>query len=1044
VNRLVVYLAVCLLVCSASVAWAQNAQIAGRVADQLGAVVPGAKVVVMNEGTGASRSVDTDSVGLYVVPSLMPGNYSVSVQLTGFRPLVRNGVTLEVGQNARLDFVLEAAITQEALTVSADASHINVSDGSVGNVIDRRFVENVPMNGRSFQSLILLTPGATTNSPQSSAGAPGTFGDTTINGQRAESNRYTVDGVSANNGTGLQGLSTNATGGGLPSGTALGTTQSLVSLDALQEFRVSTSSYSAEYGRSPGGQFSFVTRSGTNTWHGSLFEYLRNDTLDANDWFNSRFGVAKPSEQQSDFGGTLGGPLRLPGLYNGRDRTFFFFSYEGLRLRQPLAASLVYVPSLSMRQGAPPPLRDALNGYPLPTGADQPNGLAEYVMTDSLPSRLDSTSIRIDHNIGSATRLFFRYSDSPSDTTLRNVAYTEKRRLEPQSFTVGATSPISHRFNNEIRFGYSPNRGSATRSYLTRDGVQAPDLFKLQGIDLSETPSSYVTVALNFPGSLTTVGISDIGQDQTQWNLVDTVDVIAGRHQFRAGIDMLQTRSVLQRNDPTVSILYNTLANVLANNSYSSSVIRYRQVKPVYDNFGAFVQDEWRLASRLALSLGVRWELSPAPGSATGQLPRVITGTPSDVSTLALGPEGTKLWPTAYNNFAPRVGAAYVVRESPQYETVLRTGVGVFYDSNQNIRPAAFENNPGQSITRSYGTSFGSTASFPLTASQLNISLADSLLPPYQSAYQFGDAAHPLVLPYTYQGNLSVEQALGARQSVTLSYVGARGRRLIERDLWNYGALSSSFPLFNAIRNGTTSSYDAMQAQLQRRLSHGLQAFVAYTWSHAIDYGSANGADAARKGDADFDVRHNFSAAVSYEFPTFFTSALPHALLDHWSLDGRFLARSAFPVTLNGNYFTDPASGQQNYGGLNLVPGVPVYLDRADLPGGRQINPAAFQLPPAGLLVGTAPRNFVRGFGATQLDAVLRRDFPFSGTTKLQFRLEAFNVLNHPNLGFINNTFGNPQFGQATKMLNSSLGGLSALYQQGGPRSLQISLRFAF
>jgi hypothetical protein len=1041
-KRLLVLVLTFALSVVSSRAFAQSAQLSGRVVDQSGGVVPHATVVVANDSTGTSRSTDTNESGLYGVSSLVPGIYQVTVRLDGFRPLKRTGVTLVVGQSARLDFTVEPSQTEEAVTVSADASRINMTDGSVGTVVDRKFVENLPMNGRSFQSLILLTPGVATNSPQSS-GAAGFSGEFSVNGQRTESNRYSVDGVSANNGTYVFGYSTAGTGGGVPTGTAVGTTQSLVALDALQEFRVSSSSYSAEYGRSPGGQFSFVTRSGTNALHGSLFDYGRNDALDANDWFNNRFQVAKPKEHQNDFGASLGGPLSLPGLYSGRDRTFFFFSYEGLRVQQPVAASLNYVPSIALRQAAPAALQSALNAFPLPTGADLPNGLSEYVMTDSLPSHLDSTSVRVDHDVMSSLRLFFRYSATPSDTVTRSVASRNLRRFSPQSYTVGATSPLSNRLNNEFRIGYSPNEGSNLTTYLNRDGAQPADLFAAQGVDLGASPTAYVLVGLYFPGSSNTVGATTATQQQRQWNITDTVDFIAGQHQFKFGVDFLRTGSDLQRTDPYIYALYNSFDAVVANSAYSASATRYGATHPVLINTGAFVQDEWRIAPRLGLSLGVRWEASLPPSASEGTLPRVLSGSISEPATLALAPEGTAMWKGNYRNIAPRLGLAYVLRDAPDHETVLRAGTGVFFDNGQNLRNAAFDTNPGTNYTKNYGTNFGSAASFPLTPAQVNISTANSLVAPYGTIYQFGDPKDPYELPYTLQWNVSVEQALGAPQSLTISGIGARGRRLLDQQSLSLRALNPNFTSVIVTQSNLTSSYDSLQAQFQRRLHGGLQALASYTWSHAIDEGTDNTALPAKRGNSAFDVRHSFSAALTYELPPAFKNTVAHAVLDRWSLDGRFMARSGYPVTLNGSTLTDPATGQQYYGGLDLVPGVPLYIYRADLPGGRQINPAAFTVP-VGSQVGTAPRNFVRGFGATQVDAVLRRDFPLSGAFRLQFRLEAFNIFNHPNFGLVNSTSGNPLFGQATKMLSSSLGGLNPLYQQGGPRSTQVSVRLSF
>src|SRR5437867_2231136 len=280
----------------------------------------------------------------------------------------------------------------------------------------------MPLNGRSFQDLILLTPGVVTQTPQpfsspsGSLAGLGTTGEFSVNGQRTESNYYTVDGVSANVGSavGFNMIGGVAPSGSVAAGTALGTTQALVSVDALQEFRVQSSTYSAEYGRNPGGQFAFETKSGANQWHGTAYNYLRNNAFDANDWFNNYLGVKEPALRQNDFGGTLGGPIRVPGVYNGKDKTFFLVSYEGLRLTAPQPASVNFVPDAALRSSAAPALQQVLNAWPVqsPNGIDDTaNGIAQYIATWSNPSSLNSTSVRFDHVLNDKVRMFFRFSN---------------------------------------------------------------------------------------------------------------------------------------------------------------------------------------------------------------------------------------------------------------------------------------------------------------------------------------------------------------------------------------------------------------------------------------------------------------------------------------------------------------------------------------------------------------------------------------------------------------------------------------------------------
>jgi hypothetical protein len=302
-----------------------------------------------------------------------------------------------------------------------------------------------------------------------------------------------------------------------------------------------------------------------------------------------------------------------------------------------------------------------------------------------------------------------------------------------------------------------------------------------------------------------------------------------------------------------------------------------------------------------------------------------------------------------------------------------------------------------------------------------------------------------LQLPYTLQWNVSVEQALGRAQSFTLGYVGSNGRRLLELLPYSLAGLNPNFTTVERYQNGLTSSYNALQLQYKRTLSRGLQVLAGYTWSHALDLESQDAFfEPYQRGNSDFDVRNNFTAAVSYDLPKDAGSHFTSALIRGWGTDLRLTARSGFPVTLYGNSIVDPVTGQNTYGELNLVPGVPVYVYGAQYPGGRSINPAAFSLP-SGNELGDAPRNFARGFGETEVNFAVRREFPLNERLHLQFRAEAFNLFNHTNFGNIYPYYGSAIFGQATNTLATALGGgLSQLYQQGGPRSFQFALKLIF
>ena len=1026
-----------------------NGAINGRVVDPSNGVIVGADILVINDVTGVKYSGKTNDDGIYIVPNLPPGPYRLQVSKVGFKTLIKPDIILNVQDALSINFTLPVGAVFETVTVEGGASMINTTDASVSTVVDQTFVKNMPLNGRSFQDLILLTAGVVTVNPQSGA-ALGTSGEFSVNGQRTEENYYTVDGVSANVGAAAGNSQYYGPGasGSVPGATALGTTQALVSVDDLQEFRVQTSTYSAEYGHNPGGQFAFETKSGTNQWHGTAYDYLRNGFFDAQDWFNDYLGTPEPALRQNDFGGTFGGPVEVPGLYHGKDKTFFFVSYEGLRLTAPQAATSNYVPDAALRAAAPAALQPALNAFPVPNGPDLGNGIAEYIASWSNPASLNSTSVRFDHVVNGKLRFFFRFSDTGSSSASRGTSAAGSiptvdtiSVYTMRTYTAGASSIFSSRLSNEFRLNYSSNDVSNPSVIDSFGGGTAVNLAQLSGL----APGSSVLFVLDYGGYAPVLWPHQQFGAQRQWNFVDTVGFSSGRHQFKFGLDY---RRLAPRAIPSFANLgyyYFSESSVEANSAFTFPEL-LAPGYPLYLNFSAFAQDEWKVSQRLSLSLGLRWEVDPAPGVTQGLKPYTIQGASPNTWTLA--PQGTPLWQTTWFNFAPRLGAAYVLRNTPGWETVVRSGGGVFFDTGQQTGSQGFQG-PGFNVSGTFsGGSFPVAPAFP--------TIVNPPAPPFGYMYAF--APH-LQLPYTLQWNASLEQALGRSQALTVTYVGAHSDRLLRDN----AIIPTGSPIispngnFYFYDNGLTSDYDSLQVQFRRRLSRGLTALASYTWSHCMDYGSQNlEYGDYQRGNCDFDVRHNLSTAFSYDLPEVAHGGFVNTVLHHWGLDDRFTARTAFPVTLEGNGTVDPATGQFFFEGLNLVPGQPVYIYGAQCasvyaalygntlpcPGGRAINPNAFASVTSGY--GDAPRNFARGFGTWQMDMAVRRDFPIHERLKLQFRAEAFNIFNHPNLGTINSTLGQNTFGQATATLASSLGVLSPLYQQGGARSMQFALKLFF
>jgi hypothetical protein len=1021
-------------------AQSETAKISGVVQDPTGAAVSKAEMILESAERGTKMETVTNDNGLYAFPSVLPGQYQLTVRKPGFKQIDLRGVIVNVQDSLQQNFSLELGSVAESVMVEGGSVSVNTQSASVSTVMDRQFAENIPLNGRSFQSLITLTPGVVLSPGSSSAG------QFSVNGQRASGNSFSVDGVSANIYAQPANSGGNTTSGNLPGFSVSGTTQSLVSVDAMQEFRIDTSTYAAEYGRQPGGQIIVVTRSGTNQLHGTAFEYFRNNDLDANNWFADATGQRKAPERQNDFGGVLGGPVFVPKLYDGRNRTFFFFSYEGLRLRLP-QFNLTNVPTVAFRQQAPAFMQPYLNAFPLPNGKDLGNGLAELNQTYSDPSGINATSIRIDHTVNSRLTVFGRFNDAPSQSYQKRpdetLSIDQYRRLNTRTLTLGATFIFTPRLINEARFNYS-NNGSYFQSPLDNFGGAVPQT------NATLLPAAFNNVAnqlsfkLNFTGLTQPaapylfVSESQIS-DERQFNVVEHLSYTAGNHQFKVGFDWRRTTPISNTNPPYQLITtFSTEQQVIAGVAPSGTVTAYVPQYPLFLNVSAFADDTWKLARNLTVTLGLRWDVNPPPTELTGKQELAVDQV-SNLATMQLAPLGTKPWHTPYANFAPRLGAAYHLFQTPGRETVLRAGFGVFFDTgnDQSSKPLAG--------TYPYTSSVVLTnVVFPLNPTQiapLPLPYLSGITPPYPVVYVFDPH---LKLPYTFQWNLAVEQALGRGQTLTVSYVGAAGRSLLQEDQLSIGNINPKFTTINLTRNLASSDYDALQARFQRRLSKGLQALISYTWAHALDNDSASGTlRQAQRGNALFDIRHALGAAATYDIPWGGRTGPAHGILHGWSLDTSIHAQSALPVDLIASTLTNPLDGSLVNVRPNVVPGVPLYVADPHVPAGKRINSAAFTIPTAGQS-GNLGRNQLRGLGAWQVDSALRRQFNLGELLRLQFRFETFNLFNHPNFGTTQTSLTAANFGQATTMLGAQYSGLNTLYQIGGTRSVQLAMKLMF
>ena len=1046
-----VYLVTGLFICAISIlAQSATASLSGTVFDANGAVVSGANVKIANNATAFEQTRTTNGDGYFIFSQLAPSSYVLTVEQSGFTASQTN-IVLNVNDQSNLRVQLKIEGASATVEVN-DAAALIEESPTVKTVVDRQFIENQPLNGRSFQNLVELSPGvviAPSNLPN-----PGQF---SVNGQRTGSNYFTVDGVSANFGSTASVTLYETAGGGVPSYSALGTTSSLASVDAVQEFAIQTSTYAPEFGRQPGAQVSLVTRSGTNEYHGSVFDYVRNDVFDANNFFDNANGFEKQPLRQNDFGVTFGGPLPflnfgegVPVFNSGKDRTFFFFSYEGLRLRSPgRTDNDLEVPTVAARNNATGALRDILRAFPLPnrqySAAEEADGVVDYFSNFTNPSRLDAISLRVDHTFNSRVSVFGRYNYAPSEDQQRArfcaASCVADLTYKTQTFTVGSTQIFSNNITNNLRVNFSKSKVNQTYFIDDFGGAVIPPQSSLYP-SFTNRNNGYFYFEVNPTGSNTLSDGLFSDNKQRQFNIVNSTSITFGGHTVKFGVDYRRLTPVSFSGTYKRAFLPDNIQDVINNVPTFAQIIAPQVTpRPIYENFSLFAQDTWRVNPRLTLTYGLRYEIVPAPDEENGNLPLTVLGLQEgsfNLANLSLSSTRQKFYETTYNNFAPRVGAAYRLFEN----TVVRGGFGVFYDLGYNFTGSAFSTGilPFSNTLTLPSVRYDS----PLFQQQVP---PVSLNPPYSRVFAYEP---DFELPYSLQYNFSVEQGFGANNTISVSYVGAKGERLGRVETLR--SSTGNFLRLDLVTNGGYSNYNALQVQYQRRLTRGFQALVSYTFGKSLDNVSEEtqnnlqsptgkfdpGLDYA---PSSFDVRHSFNGAISYEIPSPFENGLAKKIFGGFGIDAIFRARTATPVNIvtNSNAL---GLGVRNILRPDYVEGQPLYIEDNTAPGGRRFNRDAFVIPNG--RQGTLGRNALRGFPARQLDLSLRRQFNLTERINLQLRADGFNVFNTSNFANPTGVLTSGSFGVATRTLASGLGGLSSLYQIGGPRSFQLSAKLKF
>lgn len=1056
------------LVCAlASTALGQSSQITGLILDESNRPIPNAEVVVRNYQTGARRVALSNGFGVYAIPSLSSGTYRIIVSAAGFETAIHEPAFLEVSQSGRLDFTLRLPRRMERITVTAPSPVFSPTDASVGTLVNRDYIARLPLSGRGIQMLITLAPGVVLT--------PVNFfslAQQSANGQRPNTAYTTVDGICVNFGTVFKGFYQNilnvtrqavlsgpsqAISGSIPALSIFGTFSSLASIDNIEEFRIQTSTFSPEYGRTPGPQISIVTRSGTKRLSGSIFEYLRNEALNADEWLGY-YPNGKPKVRYHDFGGSLGGPLRLH-RSDAEPGNFFFFSWENTYLLQPGSPRSDIVPSLDARRAAPQAVLPLYQAFPLPTGivSDGYNaGAAAVALNYPRPSKLRTYSLRIDRTLESKGNLYARYSGSASTAHSSagndNPANSMADELDTQLAIVGWNRIVGTKFVNEFRFGAGRQAAYETFRIDSVGGAVPPPSALLfpPGVSKDDSLISY--------GNAVQVGKGSANQSR-QLQVLDNASIKIGSHLVKAGWDYRWLSPIVA--GPRLELRTDWPSDE-GHLSFVTATARAKMaiVTPMASGFA---QDVWQIRQKLTLTYGIRWEVNPAPRGKNGTSLLTVGGFSDFGSLSQLYPLETRrpLYPTKYSDIGPRFGLALRLAQQNRGQTILRAGGGLYYDvghdgfSNMTLPPLW--------ISRA------GDVPFPLSA---------VIAAPPPNRFQdtlFSNAIAVLPapgfrLPRTDQWNIAVQQSYEGNL-LSAAYVGAIGRGLLGQGMLGSAGVPTT-QMVIAGNNGS-SIYNALQLQFTRRLNRGVQALVSYAWAHSIDdvpnvVGSLQLKPSdnslvpplneyltprINRGDSDFDIRHGISGAVVLQLDQGNRVGIISNLTRNWIFNFLGFARTPPPSNVLAPAscsFCGPDPRRPD-----LVSGQPVYI-YGSYPGGKWLNANAFAAPKGAQ--GTLGRNALRLFGAWQLDFSVHRDFRIKGATKVQLRAEFFNILNHPNYAnptdlssnapspfcFCGNAFATASESLARGLSSVSHGGLDPIFQTGGPRSGQLAFRISF
>lgn len=983
-SRQIVWLALaCVLGVRMAAGQQSTASVSGVVADESGAMIPHAMVNATSEATGTLRETESNGDGFYSFPQLAPGHYRLTWKHEGFNTLEKSGIGLTVGDSLRLDVTLPLGGVRSTAAVSASASSVDLENAALSSTMGERPMRELPLNGRDVIQLSLLEPGVAPSRRTADSSGSGT--QLTIGGRRPNQISFRLDGTDIND--------ANNNTPGSASGTLLG-------VDTLQEFRVYTNGYGAEFGRSAGGVVSAVTRAGGNQFHGALFEFLRNSALDAKNYFDSKT-QAIPPFKRNQFGGVLSGPLV-------RDHTFFLLSYEGVRQRLGITNTAI-VPTQAARSGilpgqsaiaVTPQIARYINLFPLPNGRIFSDGTGQFISQSSNATDEDFVAVRIDHNFSERTSLFGRYWNDGAAVnvpdSLRLTSSANKSRN--QYATIQLSRTISDRAVNSARIAFNRSRAAQGINYLAN--IPA-DLSFLPGEPLGQLSAT----------GLTALGPSRFYPSFSVQNLFEGADdfsLVAGRHALKLGVDQIAILFPTSRPQSLYGFYqFNSLADLLRGNAFSvelalpgsKAVRNWRQGLTA-----AYVTDTWRATSRLTVDAGLRYEYVTVPSERDNLVANLV----DPLRDAAVTPGVLYKNPSGLN-LAPRLGVAW--DPFGDGRTSVRSAFGIYFDPLW---------------TDFYANAANRTPPYYTVGSVRNPVFPDAQAVAGSPNFVLGrlDAVtYRPASPYSMQYNFSLQRELTRAVTVTLAYSGVRGVhnvRAIDQNQAIPQILPNGrkfFPIDSVVRNPnftgirfkTTdgqSIYNAVQAVVAWRPRETIQFRAAYTYSKAIDDGSivtTQGGDndlpqdpdsrKAERGLSNFDLRHYFVSYVSAALPYM---PGPRWLTNGWEFD-------AISILASGN----PFSATVGYDRARARPQAGTAPERPDLRFGFSNNPvfgspsryfdsSAFALPTAGFF-GNLGRNTLIGPGLISFDTAVHRNFQLKEQITLQVRAEMFNSLNHPN-----------------------------------------------